>query len=193
MAPNSLYPGFIKIYYTSATHPHEMVFGITNPLGGINSSTIQNKGGTANATGTAMTTFVNAVKTFFPTTATFRYWELFKMASVDADPIMIDTGTLNISGSVAGSSTPYGQEIISYRSELGGTGKIYIMEGTRAVNTILQPPFSSGSAELVFSTYLTGSTSVVTARDGGFPMVVTKAITKTNDALRRKYFLEQVG
>jgi hypothetical protein len=189
MAQNSIYPGFIKIYYESGSHPHVHTIGITNPLGGINSSTVQNKGGTANSTGAAVNTYLTALKTVMPTTANFKYWELFKMANPTAVPVLVDTGLLNIPGTNVGGVRALGQITYSYRSDTGGIGKIVMMETSIDLNVLIETPFPSGT-HLTISTYLTGSTSIVTARDGGFPMVVTKAVTKTNDALRKKYFLD---
>jgi hypothetical protein len=62
------------------------------------------------------------------------------------------------------------------------------METSESVNIEAFPPFSG--ADLALANYLTGGTSVVCARDGGFLVVPIRLLTKTNDQLRKKYQLD---
>lgn len=188
MAQNSLYPGYVKLYYEASGHPHIHTFGITAPTGGLGTSTITNKGGTAVATATAIAAYVAALKTLYSASTNFRYWELFKMNNSEDPGVLIDTGSLNIPGTNATGSVLYGQTTMSYRSDTGGFGKLVLMETSQAVNTVVESPFAAGPYKTI-ADYIVSASGIVTARDNGFPMMVTKAIGKTNDALRKKYFL----
>lgn len=188
MASNSLYPGFVYLFYETGGTPHKMTIPISNPVevGGV--WYVDNAGGTSVLLSTTLVTLVNILRGFYPASATFLYYELWTMASPTADPIFRETDRIDIVGTSGSAPQAYGQCVFTFRTKLGGILKVYLMESVKAVNAIIQPPFTGN--DLTFVTHMIGTSCIWFGRDGSDAIVCIRAVTKTSDALRKKYLLD---
>lgn len=190
MATNSLAPGFIKVFYESSLAPHVMTFGIRAP--GYNAGTgqweVKQKNETVVYWVTGLTTLINLVKAVVPATVTFQYAELWTQADENTAPVFVDTAQLTIVGTHASAVQPASQMVWSYRTGAGGTGKLTVLDQSAASPNVrfLGPNYGHALYKAV-ADHLVGTTSIVVGRDGDAPITVTKVITKTNDALRKRY------
>lgn len=191
MAINSLAPGYVKLFYTSNGHTHVQVVPVQvyQAVGGA--WFLSMKGDSiGNDWVTVFTAYVTAFRAAIPNGATVNFAELWTMDSPTADPIFRASTNIALAGlGGATAAIANSQVTIAYRSENGGLYKWVSVENNIAVNTIIQPPFTATQLASLH-TYLIGATSCVSARDGGFLIAALRAISKTNDKLRKKFLLD---
>jgi len=195
MVVNSLFPYFSKIKYTANGHTHWMVVPLGLESGGIppgsssdNYTFIANNGSEPDFE-TSMIGFVTMLLPFFKTTDSFILAELWGMATVDSDPVFYTAAILGLSGSSASANVPNSQAVMTLRTHLGGIIKITMMEGINAVNSRDDYPFAAVSNQNLGG-YLISGPNIIRGRDGGKIISPLRYITKTNDALRKKYLLD---
>jgi hypothetical protein len=190
MARNSLYPGFVKVYYQSAGHPHVMTLPC-KPFLGIDGRwwLEQKQGGAGDSFENLVTPFVTALKPSLHTASSILSAELYSMATPTSEPQWRESVSINTAGTNATAATPYAQQTITFRSANGGIFRLVIMEGGGiTVNGEAFPPFAGNTGTI--ATYLMGNSSWICARDGGWLIAGVRSLTKTNDALRKKYLLD---
>lgn len=183
--PHSLYPGFIKLYYTVSTFEHVMTIPVRPFVNSFGFWWVEMKGTAGGILWTSgLTALVDAIKIHYHTSTTFTYAELWTMDSVEADPLYRETYLLGVAGTSVTANVLMSQTVFSGRSSAGGVAKLYLMESINAVNQKLKPAYAAGFATTV--SYLLGNSSILTARDGGTWSAVPQVTTKTNDKLRRQ-------
>jgi hypothetical protein len=189
MAINSLYPGFVKIFYNSNGHEHVQTVPVQPYIGVGGGWWLTRKDGTPGAVWTTqIATYAALLRPYIHTTGAINRAELWTMASPTADPIYQDSVTLTLAGTNATVATPYLQRSVTYRSQTGGLYRFILMETSEGRDLEAYPPFSG--IDLATANYLVSGPSVVCARDGGFLVVPIRLLTKTNDQLRKKYLLD---
>lgn len=188
MTVHDLSPGFIIVFYNSNGHSHKHVIPISNPIDtGGGEYTVASKSGGAIDVDTAMAAWATACKPLFAAGSTLLYWELWTKAGVSGDPVFRETGDLSVVGTNGGAAVALSQVVASYRTSLGGIGKVEFLETAQAVNVVTKPVYAGGFG--TWATYILGAGSIYAGRDEGFPVSIPKIVTKTNDALRKKYVL----
>lgn len=188
---NSLSPGFCKLYYTAATREHVMTIPVI-PYGTVTPGEepqLTANDGTGIDLSDAMTNMANALKVRFPTDASFNHAEYWDMPTPTSNPVWIYDVTLGIAGTATGSSTAGLQQVFTFRTDAGGLWRLYLMEPTGSPNVENLPPFSGNNATLINALYGVGY--VVRGRDGGKLITCIRALTKTNDALRKKILVNE--
>ena len=188
---DGLVPSYIKLYYESTLAPHVMTIPVNLVAPGLPGGTFElfQKDNTQVNWVTGLTAYVTVLKAMVHSSITFQYADLFSRPTEDDSPVFQDTTVLGIAGTNATSPVPASQTVWSMRSDLGGKGFVYLMDTGQAANLKLKAPTYGSAATLAVVNYLIGNTSIVLLRDNGYPAVVTKVLTKTNDALRRRYRL----
>lgn len=186
MASNSLYPGFIRLVYTGNAHLHIQTIPIISidPSGG--SYNIGLRGGTQDLWTDAIVDYITVAKPFLAAADDFVSASLWEVPTIGADPIFLEETMLGIAGT-GGTAVANSQTVITFRTNQGGLYRWYLMEGSNAVDVIVNPPFAGAAA--TFVAYMVGATSLVAGRDGGLLTSAVRYVTKINDALRKKYFL----
>lgn len=189
MAINSLFPGFVVLYYTTNGHIHKMTVP-AQPYAGIGGAWFLSE--KASSVGRAwvlsFTDFVNVFRPCVITTGTLNFAELWTMDTPTSDPIFRESTDISLAGTRAGTPLAYSQEVITFRSANGGLYRFVNLESATSVNVVTNPPFAAPFAAL--RTYLIGNTSCVSARDGGFLIAALRMVSKTNDKLREKFLLD---
>ena len=182
---HSLYPGFIKLYYTVATYEHVMTIPVKPFQDGLGAWMLEQKlFGAGVAWITGLNAFITAIKPAAATNCTFTYAELWTMSSPEADPLYVETALLAVVGTGGGVATPMSQVVFSGRSTAGGVVKLYMLETPAGVNQKLKPTYAAPWSSVV--NYLLSSGSICFARDGGSWSAVPQITTKTNDELRKQ-------
>lgn len=189
---NSLYPGFVVIYYTANNHSHKMTLPVvpqTIPMvPGTNPNLMLNDGTTALWT-TAVGAFVDHLLPLYPNTCSFNRAEIYGLSSYTGDPFYVSGSSLvGDVGTAAVGLVAYSQAVFSFRTNQGGILKLYLMEQTLAPNQIMPAPAFGGVADVVaIVNHVVGIDNFIMGRDGGEPMTCIRVTTKTNDALRKRY------
>lgn len=189
MAPNSLYPGFVKLFYTSAASLHTQTLPCKPFVAVGGEWWLESKaGGAGNSWKIFVDNYAAVMRTFFPAVSTITFAELWTLATPTAVPVFQDTHQLNVVGTNGTAVVPMSQIVTTFRTQAGGRLKIQYMDVSFNPNAEIQPPFTG--ALLALSNYLTQGTGWVCGRNGGFPIQAIRALTKTNDHLRKKRVLE---
>nr|CRY96496.1 hypothetical protein [uncultured prokaryote] len=189
MPINSLYPGFVKLFYNSNGHQHTQTLPVKPFVGVGGAWFLEAKNIVNNDVWQDMVTaYVDVFKTWLPNTGSITRAELWTMASPTATPVFADALPLSVAGTVAITPVALGQTSVTYRSATGGLYRWIGLEGSDAANAEAYPPF--GGIHGALATYLTGATSFVVARDGGTLTAPIRLLSKTNDKLREKYLLD---
>lgn len=191
MAPNSISPAFLRLEYFRGTVRHQMIIPVVLTPGFTpgDEPSLELKGGGSGTFSTMITNFVNVIKATFHTTVVFSQCEAWSKPTPTSDPIYIYTHPLNIAGTSGTAALVAGQYVLSHRSAAGGIHRLYLMEASVVANVVVNPPLT-GNADAI-SDFMVASTSFFVARDGGYLVAPTRAISKVNDALRKRLILGQ--
>lgn len=191
MAINSLSPGFVNIYYTTATRTHKQTLpvipdGVLTP--GIMPDLLQYDGNPVDLD-TAVNTYVDTIKGLFNTSTSFVFAELWSQPTPEDDPLFIFQVELGIVGTNAGTPVLYSQVSTTFRTHLGGLYRNVLLETIMATNLRDDFPFTNGTITALYN-FLKGPTSFVYGRDGGKIVAAIRMMTKTNDMLRKRGMLD---
>lgn len=191
MAQNSLYPGFVKIKYSSNGHIHHQVLPVkadTHAPGEEPEFLLRDNANVV-LMSTAVDAYIALIDNAFNTTDSFIVAEYWNIASVDADPVFEYAYEIGATGAAVAADIPNSQMCISLRTSAGGLLKLYLMETGFATNLKDDYPFSNSSVAAITAYLCATSTGWVVGRDGTYPISPLRMLTKVNDALRKKYVL----
>lgn len=188
MAQNSLYPGFVRISYKGKGHPHKQVIPCTPALqaGTWFVETVDD--GTFLQWDTAVNALIALEKVFLNTSDGFDGAELWTLATPTSAPVFRTNVTLAVAGTSASAAVANSQMVFSFRTGLGGRLKVFLMETVNGADIVVRPPYAAG-ANKNLSDYIIAGASWLRGRDGGHIVSPAGLVTKTNDALRKKYVL----
>jgi len=190
MPRHSLYPGFIRIHYTSNTHPHVQVLPINaDPTAVGDSFTIPTRGSGAVDWQDATDAYAILLAAFLDGAASVDYAELYNFEADPAPADFLASHPLNVAGSGAGSPVEWSQVVMPFKGLAGASVRPYVMEGLTPVDTkqsfaaIDSPTFCN------YLEFILSADDWVAMRGGGFPLVSLGYVSKTNDQLRKRYFV----
>lgn len=184
-----LAPSYIKLYYESVNAPHVMTVPVNLVDPGVPGGTFElfTKNNAEIDWVTGLTAYITALKPNVHSGTVFQYAELYSQPFVDSAPVFQATTVLSIAGTGATPTLAASQTVWSCRTDLGGKMFVYLMDAIWATNQKHKAPAYGAAGILGLVTYLLSANNIVIGRDNGYPVVVTKVLTKTNDALRRRY------
>jgi len=187
MAINCLAPGYIKLFYSSNGHAHVQTIPV-KPASVAANFHVLTKDNTNIDMAAAMTAFYAVWKPFFPATDSLDSFEQYTQANCASAPVFQGTGTLvGLVGTAGGANVPWAQCDLTFKSAAGGRGIFKMLENVLAVDSKTDLNSYGASPEGDLRDYLIGSSSWFLARDGSYLSRPINLVTKTNDALRRKY------
>lgn len=188
---DGLTPSFIKLHYESTLGPHVMTIPVNLVAGGPPGGTFElfTKDNSQINWITGLTAYVTVLKANFHSTTTFQFAELYSQGGIAVQPVFLDSTVVSVPGTAVGATVAASQAVFSIRSDLGGKAFVYMMDATHGPNLKHKAPTYGAANLLGVVNYLIGSSSIFLCRDNGYPVAVTKVLTKTNDALRKRYRL----
>lgn len=192
MARNSLYPGFVRVQYTSVGHVHYQTLPV-KPYTGIGGAwwlTTPGTPGNDDVWTVKVEQYVVFMKAMFPTSATITKAELWTLDAPTSDPVFRESYDIGVPGTNGATTYPNVQVVLTTRTDVGGILRMYWMEGVANANVETFPPAFTGLSYLnAFNVWLTGANNFICGRDGGWPIAAIRALSKTNDALRKSFVL----
>lgn len=193
MTINSLAPGYVELFYggviSGRTRLHKATYPI-QPTGTMTVGNVPNfftNDGNDDTATNLTNAWVDLVKVLFGSEFTFLRSDVYRKDTPTSDPLFIvsiphgDAGT----GSAC---VALSQITVSLKTNLGGNAKLAFMESDILSTYIDTFPFSDAPLDAVVD-YALGNSGWIIGRDGGTFSTATRAVGKINDALRRKYFL----
>jgi len=188
MARHSLYPGFIRLFYTSNAHAHVQVLPVNPSLSGSVWIVQKVLGGSYTDWTEAVDAWAVVLKGVLNTADTIDRAELYTMSAPDADPLFRAVYNVGVSGTAVTATVAYEQMVWTLRTDNGGLLKIYVMEGVFPLN-YRHPYGSAGSTALAIWDFIMSGAGFIFGRDLGVPIAPIFVTTKLNDQLRKKYVL----
>lgn len=189
MASHSLYPGFVKLHYTSNTHPHVMVLPVIPGLVGSVWTVSKVLGGVYNPWTDAIDAFVIILKALLNTADTIDSADLYQLASPTSVPVFRSTYLIGVNGTQSTATVPWEQMVWTFRNDDGGHLKVYLMEGVFPLNYRKTYSAAGSTAVALFDFVMSGA-GFIFSRDEGIPIAPIFVTTKENDALRKRYLLD---
>lgn len=190
MPINSLYPSFIKVFYSSNGHNHTMVIPCKYTVSASPPHMLLKKGGGSQDWESCLATdFIPLLAAVMNNASSFVSAELWKMASPTADPVFVAAKALAIAGASATAIVPYSQVSYTFRADDGGLFRLLLLEGIQAANLRDDPPYAA-APNLAISDYAIDDESFICARSGGYLVSPIRLLTKTNDKVREKFLLD---
>lgn len=188
MAPNSLFPGFIKLHHETAWGEHVYTLPVKPYFSVGQTWFLEQKGSTVGDLWTTkLTEYLNVAKTLLHSSQTFTFAELWTMDSPDAVPIFRDSTQTAVVGTHTSSAVQTSQMTYSYRTTGGGSGKVVLLDTSIPFNYKTRPPYGAPHSNI--TNYLVSASCMICGRDGSYAISVPKIMSKSNDVLRRKYGL----
>lgn len=188
MARHSLFPGFIKIGYTSNGHPHVQILPVNADPTAVGASyTIPTRAGTPVDWQTAAAAWAELLAATLDATASIDTATLYNFEADPAPADFLQEITLGVPGASGGPLSPFGQIVFPFKGVGGLSLRPYIMEATYTVD-VKTPVADLDGASGAIVAFVLGSSDWIALRGGGFPTVSLGTVTKTNDVLRKRYF-----
>lgn len=197
MAQNSLFPGFVIVKYSVAGRPHEQTIPVEpaetyDPGEDPNNVQFLLWGGvsTVDFPG-AMDTYDDILDDGLSTAdASITMAEFYQMDSPTSSPTWICAYEIGHAGASASATVPYSQRTTSFRTSNGSYWKHVVLDQVSATNVEDVFPFLAATPQLALWNYTqTSAGQWIRGRDGGRVVSGLNSVTKTNDALRKKYLL----
>lgn len=194
MAVNSLYPAFVKMFYSVSNRQHVQTISInyTYNAADVGGDPTLIQVVTPNgliAFKTALDAWIGLLKPAFNTAAQFGNVELWAYPTINDDPRFITSFSANTAGTSGTATVPYSQSTWSFRSTNGGILKVVLLDTVFPVNVRDDAPITTVGATGVVSGITLPSYPFL-ARDGGRGFTPIRLLTKTNDVLRKRYMLD---
>lgn len=189
MTINSLSPAFLKLYSTFSTITHVMTLPVV-PSGtwtpGVQPD-LATYGGGSQSLESCMSLLMPVLRPFFGSTTEFNRVEAWHKPTPESDPIWIYTSVIALPGLAASASANNLQGVVTFRTNLGGMFKFYMMEMQSGQTVNLRDPYPfTTTIATNLANMLMAATSFVYGRDGGKLVVPMYYTTKYNDALRKR-------
>lgn len=185
---NSLYPGFVKVFYTQNGHAHTMTLPVL-PSGTGSSATVTKNDGTLYASfAAAMAAFATVLVPLLNNAGGIGRAELWTLATPTADPVFQLADDTAAAGTSAVAATPLSQFTLTQRTSAGGLAKLVVLESPTTINLRFNAPLPVGNVKNL-ATWMQGVNGWIIGRDGGKIVTEIAYTTKINDALRKKYLL----
>lgn len=191
MAQNSLYPGFVKLKYSANAHTHYQVLPVIPDT--PSSPGIEPYFALADGPSVGMNTLVDEyialIDNLYSDTASFILAEFWRVPTVDSDPVFEYVYEIGQPGLSVTAPTLAGQLCVTFRTAAGGVLKLYFMETVSGLAAKDDYPFANSTVDALADYLIAGTTGWIVGRDGSYPIAGLRALTKVNDALRKKYVL----
>ncbi len=187
MASNCLAPGYVKIFYSSNGHSHTQTLPV-KPASVVSNFHLLTKDGTNVAIADALEAYYAVWAGFFATGDTMDGFEQYTQANCASAPVFQGAGTLTgFIGASGSADVQWGQADFTFKSAGGGRGLLKLLETPLPVDTkSALNSYVSGTIR-DFVDYLIGDSSWILARDNTYLSRPINLVTKTNDALRKKF------
>jgi hypothetical protein len=191
VAAYSLYPGFVKIRYTGNGHVHYQTLPVRPfvAVGGMWYLEKKNEAGGGLWTA-EVDAWVIRFKAFLNTADEVQVAHLWTVDEGTNEATFQEEYNIAAAGTSASAAVANGQAVFTMRTTLGGLARIYVMEGYQLPNVKAYPPFAAGVIKNL-TDYAKANGSFLVGRDGAFLSSVVSSVSKTNDALRKKFLLAQ--
>lgn len=136
---------------------------------------------------TLATAWVNLIKPLFAATTNFTVVNLYKYNAGSLSKVFYSTATLGLVGTSGAAYSPTQQLILSFRSQLGNSVKISLLE--IATNSQVRQPIDDAPANVqAIADFVSGADSWILARDGSYPIGQLNACYGKNDSIEKKRF-----
>jgi hypothetical protein len=196
MAQNSLSPGFVKLFYSVAGRPHKQILPVL-PATVYEPGTLPSSVRFQLGDNIAQITFAAAMDAYDDilddglntTDGNITLAEFWQQPLVTDDPQFVSVYEIGHAGASATATVPYSQRTTTFRTSLGGYYKNVVLDQVNPVNVEDAYPFAAGVALNLYNFLTDPTTNFIRGRDGGFIVSGINTVTKTNDALRKKYLL----
>ena len=121
MADNSLYPGFVKLFYTAATREHVATLPC-KPFEVVGGGwAVERYPAPAQSSWTAaVDAYVTVLRPFIQTTGSFDRAELWTLDAPEGDPLFREAHDINLAGTGGAPVAPYTQQVATFRTRSGG-------------------------------------------------------------------------
>ena len=189
MPSHSLYPGFIRLHYTSNGHPHRQVLPVNaDPTPSGDSYTIPTKASGSVDWQTAIAAWAALVAANLDTDSSVDFAELYNFEAFPGPGDFLQAVAIGIAGTAAGANTPFSQIVFPFKGVGGLSLRPYIMEQVTAPDQkgFLASDMFAGRVDLM--NFVLSDDDWIALRGGGFPTVSLGWVSKVNDQLRKRYF-----
>jgi hypothetical protein len=189
MAANSLFPGFFKFLYVSATQEHTHIVPARSPTGAddpITTDSVMQADGTVVDADVAAEDYADGIALVLSTDTTITAWELYGMDTPTSEPELIALATLDVDGLFTEGGPEDCMGTFSFRTSKNGKAKVVLMDIPISYDQVVRtfnPATTTGIDGLI--NYMLGDTNPRIGRDGGTFIQFRGLVTKESDALRR--------
>jgi hypothetical protein len=189
MAVNSLSPMFAILTYSGNSGIHKQTIPLipsTTPVPGTEPE-LDQKSGSLYPAGDFVTDYMAVMRPFFHTGVEFQTVDFWSKPTPTSDPIWIYTVPIGLAGTSGTNQITASQTTITFRSNAGGIYRWVGLDTNIALNTLNPYPFGSPT-QSALAAYIVSNGSCIHARDNAPLVVPIRLLTKTNDALRKRFY-----
>lgn len=187
-------PYEVRLLYTTnngaADIDHQMRFSMdmdtpAGPGDPFSDWTCLSRFGAAPQLDTWVDNLILKLKVVYNASSSFVSAELWKYAPLSYDAAFQSAYPIGVAGTNVGATVPDAQSIITFRSQLGGSARLNLMEAVYGGSPTQSYPFSIALLNDV-ADFITDVQSPVVARDGGYLFSTLHLLLGLNEALFKK-------
>jgi len=175
------------MFYTSNGHDHVQTLPV-KPVSSVDNFLLRQKAGGSINLADAVAALYAVWNPFFPVTDSISGFESYTQADCASAPVLRETGdAVGLVGTSVNANIQWQQADFTFKSSAGGRGIFKPLEAT--FDPDQKDALSTFTSGIIFDlySYLVGDDSWITARDNFYLQRSLNLVTKTNDALRKKY------
>lgn len=189
MARHSLFPNSTTINYTSNAHSHKMVIPTGAVTGLPGAASVPTRDGGTVLWETAVTELVTLLQPLFDEDSAFESAELFTYEATDSPAEFIALFPIGLPGTSLNPAVPFSQVVFPFKA-LGGTSlRFTLIESTTVPDIRNSFGAETDAVFCELMEYILGDDDWLITRGGTFPLASLGYTSKTNDKLRKRYFL----
>lgn len=185
-------PFTVEIFYTvdGLEHKQELnckVQGSVTPGQDPVSIDILQRDGTTLTLASAVSAYVDVIKTRFDGTTTFDRYDFWEYTPLTNVRKYIASGNIGVTGTSTATRRKAGQDTYTFRTQEGGIMRLIQMESV--TNDDSQKRLSElGGTQLAIVSYITDATGWILARDTSYPIAFLRVSNTQNERTYRERF-----
>lgn len=191
MAPNSLFPAYVLMQYTTAYGVHFMTIPtktwIDNPSAG-GAGEFENWNGDGIDADEMVNDLVDLFAPFFLATTSFDLYTIYTLASAEATPQPRVAKQLTQVGSNVGTYWAKAVETtFMFRTDLFGVRRLVFLDAPAPASFDKISTFDTSPAAIAIRDQFADDSQAWSARDNGKPIILTQITYTLNEKLRKEY------
>ena len=189
MARHSLFPNSVTILYTTNGHAHRQVLPVGAVAGSAPGWTLPVRVGSPIDWRTLVAQYALVMSGLISDADTIDSAELYTYEATDAPAEFLAAHPLDQAGTSVNAPVEFSQIVMPFKAVGGTSLRLTVLEGVTGEDAKNSFAAETDGGLCDYLEYVLGDDNFIKTRGGDFPIISLGWVSKENDKLRKKYFL----